>query len=93
MGISLPVPGAPKSSPGDRPIFKGLTADPYLRSFLRGLRGSENFFNSFLTPTDSLAFERMSGEVSICSRGPKSSAIRLGFFGGILIRRSIVYIV
>ena len=57
--MSLTIPGAPKSSPGDRPLFKGLSTDPYLRAFFRGLEGSENFFNSFLTPTESLAFERI----------------------------------
>ena len=47
---------------GGRTLYKVL---------YKGSGGSENFFNSFLPPTEPLAFERMSGQVSICSRSLK----------------------
>ena len=89
--MSLPIPGAPKSSPGDRPLFKGLSTDPYLRAFFKGLEGSENFFNSFLTPTEPVAFERMSGQVSICSRSLKRKLTIYGNSGGYIYIALYIY--
>ena len=51
----------------------------------KGSGGSENFFTIFRPYNNSLAFERMSGQVSTCSRSPKSSHVRMRYTGGIYI--------
>ena len=72
-------PRAPKSSPGDRPLFKGLSTDPYLRAFFKGLGGRRIFLLFFRVPLTHYLSNACLGKSLSATGAPKVRLLDFAF--------------